>query len=196
MDTRDVTLICLKSALMQLHLKAQARYSDEVMDYLTPKKLTQLTEVIINDELARRQQWAEFDDIILEECIEEVMARAPWHKGDHQLLEDIRTFVYEPLQQTLYRMLDDYGISDPTLCVWHAEPRPNNEYLLINEGDYRIHVWNRLAKNHRRQDGLQWWFDQGLYGFRIAKAWHLPGHGGAMALDHSGSAGSDLKGNE
>lgn len=183
MDTRTATLVSIKPMLMQLYQHAMDRYQESVMDYLTPKKLNQLAEVYLSDELARRMMWAEHDDSILEECIQDIFSRAPWNKGDHSLLQDIRVFVYEPMQVMLYRLLDDHGIVDRTPHVWHAEPRPRQEFLLINEGDYRIHVWNRLSKNNRRTAGLHWAFDHGLYGFRITQDWHLPIVQRGMALD-------------
>jgi len=186
MDTRQVTLVSVKSMLVHMHQRAMDRYRDEVMDYLTPKKLNQLVEVYLSDEIAYRMSWAVHDDTMLEECIDDVFGRAPWHKGDTSLFEDISAHVYEPLRVMLYRLLDEHGINDQTMNVWHIEARPRNEYLFICKGDYRIHVWNRLAKDYRRTTGIQWGFDQGLYGFRVAEAWVLPGIGGAMGLDHPG----------
>lgn len=185
MDTRKVTLVSVKHLLLQLHQRAMDRYKEEVMDYLTPKKLNQLVEVYLSDEIARRMAWAVHDDTMLDECIKDVFGRAPWHKGDTSLYEDICTFVYEPLQVMLYRLLDEHGIRDQTLNVWHIESRPYNEYLFICKGDYRIHVWNKLSKNESGKASFKWWFDQGLYGFRISEAWYLPGHGRAVGVDNT-----------
>ena len=153
MDNRKVTLISVTPILKQLHQRAVTRYKDEMMDYLTPKKLNQLADVILSDEIARRMKWAVHDDTMLGECIHDVFCRAPWHKGDTALYEDIHEHIYEPLQVMLYRLLDESGVKDQTMGVWCIEARPRNEYfprneyLLIYRGDYRIHVWNKLSKN-------------------------------------------------
>lgn len=186
MDKRRVTLVSVKPLLMELHHVALSRYTDTVLDYLTPKKLGQLLDIYISSELARRMVWAEYDETILDECVAEVFARAPWHRGDESLLEDIRAHVYDPLMVTITALLDAHGVGDRTANVWHHQARPKQEYLLINEGDYRIHAWNKLSKNCRSEAGLQWDFDQGLYGFGITQAWRLPRDGGGLDLDHPG----------
>lgn len=191
---RKITLVSLKPLLMHLHQVAMGRYSVNIMDYLTPKKLNQLVGVYFSNELAKRMAWAEYEEGNLEGNISLVFSRAPWHKGDHALKEDITAHIYDPLFVSICRMMDDHGIEENTADIWHAETRSSSEtssvnefeYLLICEGDYRIHVWNKLKENYRRKGGIQWGFDQGLYGFGITEAWSLPGVGGAMGLDHPG----------
>lgn len=187
---RKKTLVSLRPILASIHARAMDRYDDHVMDYLTPRKLFQLLEVYIADDLARRMAWAKHHVENLPERTLDVFGSAPWHKKDTVLLHDIETHVYEPMYEILVRFLDDLGVPEGTMDVWHPmiTTRGSNEYLIVNEGDYRIYVWNKLHQNDRRTGGLHWTFDQGIMGFGITEAWRLthyhgPGDAGGDRLD-------------
>lgn len=175
--TKKTFFLTTFEPLIQIaHQRASAEFDARVMDYIVPKKIFQLIEATIADELEYRMKWAEHNKYGLEVAFSEIMAGTPWHKDPTHPLrslmeETLYAYIKRQVRSELDRIIN--WEDDETMDVWTVDNPRKYDIVLKNKGDYRIYVFEQFALNALHPNGFNWTYDRGIAGFRIARPWIL-----------------------
>lgn len=162
---------------------AYVKYIDPALTpWVTYKRLAQHLELMVVNDLIRRMEWVDkthyHNSWADRDYIKLILSRLPATISQEQTRHALQALL-DQLYEHLCHLLDEVGCQEGTTDVWVVK-RHVFEFQLQNLGDFRIHVYNHMYKNHTHGSPIEWDYVQGIEGYGIRSdywvQYTLPGY--------------------
>jgi hypothetical protein len=142
---------------------AESRLFEQIPD----KYIYYLIEGFIRDEIGYRQVWSEWSAENKPEIAEVLFSKFEFWNHSHRawFLDNIVPYVTDKAAETL----ESLGITDNNTSAYTYETLPNGEGRIIDFGDYRAAIYEKIRKNYHYST-RPWSYDDGLFGFSIKES--------------------------